>query len=161
MEFTFNLTTDSGSFSALARYAGTSSYVAMGPTSSSGIAWAATSNSGSMSLPNYDDGNQMFGNRTVPYTVRVRFLEKNAVVWVDNYEVWSGPVDCFNGGNGLPGIIVKGATMELLSFKVTSVDMPVAEESTVRRKSSPPTASPSPWTAASPGSSATTWTARP
>ena len=134
VEFTFNLTTDSGSFSALARYAGTSSYVAMGPTSSSGIAWAATSNSGSMSLPNYDDGNQMFGNRTVPYTVRVRFLEKNAVVWVDNYEVWSGPVDCFNGGNGLPGIIVKGATMELLSFKVTSVDMPVAEESTGEEK---------------------------
>ena len=76
----------------------------------------------------------MFGNRTVPYTVRVRFLEKNAVVWVDNYEVWSGPVDCFNGGNGLPGIIVKGATMELLSFKVTSVDMPVAEESTGEEK---------------------------
>ena len=124
VEFTFNLTTDSGSFSALARYAGTSSYVAMGPTSSSG----------NMSLPNYDDGNQMFGNRTVPYTVRVRFLEKNAVVWVDNYEVWSGPVDCFNGGNGLPGIIVKGATMELLSFKVTSVDMPVAEESTGEEK---------------------------
>ena len=124
VEFTFNLTTDSGSFSALARYAGTSSYVAMGPTSSSG----------NMSLPNYDDGNQMFGKRTVPYTVRVRFLEKNAVVWVDNYEVWSGPVDCFNGGNGLPGIIVKGATMELLSFKVTSVDMPVAEESTGEEK---------------------------
>lgn len=74
----------------------------MGPDNSSGIAWSAASNSGSMSLPNYEDGNQMFGNRTVPYTVRVRFLEKTAVVWVDNYEVWSGPVDCFNGGNGLP-----------------------------------------------------------
>lgn len=134
VEFTFNLTTDSGAFSALARYAGASSYVAMGPTSSSGIAWSATSNSGSMSLPNYEDGNQMFGNRTVPYTVRVRFLEKNAIVWVDNYEMWSGPVDCFNGGSGLPGIIVKGATMELLSFKVTSVDMPVAEETTGEEK---------------------------
>ena len=55
-------------------------------------------------------------------------------MWVDNYEMWSGPVDCFNGGNGLPGIIVKGATMELLSFKVTSVDMPVAEETTGEEK---------------------------
>lgn len=70
VEFTFNLTTDSGSFAALARY-NEGSYVAMGPNSSSGIAWSATSNSGSMGLPNYEDGNQMFGSRTVPYTVRV------------------------------------------------------------------------------------------
>lgn len=133
VEFTFNLTTDSGSFAALARY-NEGSYVAMGPNSSSGIAWSATSNSGSMGLPNYEDGNQMFGSRTVPYTVRVRFLEKTAVVWGDNYEMWSGPVDCFNGGNGLAGILVKGATMELLSFKVTSVDMPVAEKTTGEEK---------------------------
>lgn len=135
VEFTFNLTTDSGAFSALARYDSASkSYVAMGPTSSASINWAAASNSGSMSLPNYEDGNQMFGNRTVPYTVRVRFLEKTATVWVDHYEMWSGPVDCFGGSGGLPGIIVKGANMELLSFKVTSVNIPAAEtEETVEK----------------------------
>ena len=133
VEFTFNLTTDSGSFAALARY-NEGSYVAMGPDSSSGIAWSATSNSGSMSLPNYEDGNQMFGNRTVPYTVRVRFLEKTATVWVDNYEMWSGPISCLGGAVGLPGVIVKGAAMELLSFQVSSVEIPVAEEQTGEEK---------------------------
>lgn len=161
VEFTFNLTTDSGGFAALARYNDAGSYVSIGPSSASAIGWGATTSEGSYSFPNHEDGNQMFGNRTVPYTVRVRFLEKTATVWVDNYEMWSGPISCLGGSAGLPGIVVKGATMELLSFKVTSVEIPVAEEQTggdIQLSSDQMTVT---LDDAFPRSSATPWTARP
>ena len=129
VEMTFNLRTDSGSFAVVGRQQG-NNYVAAGPTNSGDINWRVFSNTGAMTLPNYGDGNQMFGNRTVPYKVRVRFLEKNAIIWVDNYEVWSGSADCLIGGNGLPGLLVNGAELELLDFRVTSVNLPEAEAET-------------------------------
>ena len=125
VEFKFNLKGDGGRFAAVARYADNKNYVTVGPNSSSGSGWLAQAPGASLDLSAY--GRPMYGNRAVPYTVRIRFLEKTAVIWVDNYEVWSGPVDALSGGAGLPGIQLHGAEMELLDFRITSVDLPRAE----------------------------------
>ena len=77
------------------------------------------------------DGQRIYKGRKVPYTLKVRLVDDNVTIYLDNAAIYNGTVSAVTDGTGYTGLCyVNGSGADVQSMTVTPIEALAAEEST-------------------------------
>lgn len=77
------------------------------------------------------DGQRIYKGRKAPYTFKVRLVDDNVTIYLDNAAIYNGTVSAVTDGTGYTGLCyVNGSGADIQSMTVTPIEALAAEEST-------------------------------